>query len=55
MVVTYMLLHMYLHVAQFRYKTRKQFTNCIIREKGRDLTQPCDKSPYAHRKIQKAT
>ena len=25
------------------------------REKGRDLTQSCDKSPYTHRKIQKAT
>ena len=26
-----------------------------IREKGRDLTQPYDKRPYTHRKIQKAT
>ena len=26
-----------------------------IREKGKDLTQSCDKSPYTHRKIQKAT
>ena len=25
------------------------------REKGRDLTQSYDKSPYTHRKIQKAT
>ena len=25
------------------------------REKRRDLTQSCDKSPYTHRKIQKAT
>ena len=25
------------------------------REKGRDLTQSCDKSPYSDRKIQKAT
>ena len=23
------------------------------REKGRDLTQSCDKSPYTHRKIKK--
>ena len=27
----------------------------IIREKGRDLTQSCDKNPYTHRIIQKAT
>ena len=27
----------------------------IRREKGRDLTQSCDKSPFTHRKIQKAT
>ena len=27
----------------------------LIREKGRDLTQSCDKNPYTHRKIQKAT
>ena len=27
----------------------------ISREKGRDLTQSYDKSPYTHRKIQKAT
>ena len=26
-----------------------------VREKGRDLTQSYDKSPYTHRKIQKAT
>ena len=26
-----------------------------IREKGRDLTQSCDKIPYTHRTIQKAT
>ena len=25
------------------------------KEKGRDLTQHCDKNPYTHRKIQKAT
>ena len=25
------------------------------KSKGRDLTQSCDKSPYTHRKIQKAT
>ena len=25
------------------------------REKGRDLTQPYDKSPYTHRKIPKAS
>ena len=25
------------------------------REKGRDLTQSCDKNPYTHRTIQKAT
>ena len=25
------------------------------REKGRDLTQACDKNPYTHRTIQKAT
>ena len=25
------------------------------REKGRDLTQSCDKNPYTYRKIQKAT
>ena len=28
---------------------------CHIREKGRDLTQYCDKNPYTHRTIQKAT
>ena len=27
----------------------------FIREKGRDLTQSHDKSPYTHRKIQKAS
>ena len=27
----------------------------IWREKGRDLTQSCDKNPYTHRTIQKAT
>ena len=27
----------------------------LIREKGRDLTQSCDKNPYTHRTIQKAT
>ena len=27
----------------------------IIREKGTDLTQSYDKSPYTHRKIKKAT
>ena len=27
----------------------------IRREKGRDLTQSCDKNPYTHRTIQKAT
>ena len=27
----------------------------IFREKGRDLTQSCDKNPYTHRTIQKAT
>ena len=26
-----------------------------LREKGGDLTQPCDKNPYTHRTIQKAT
>ena len=26
-----------------------------LREKGRDLTQSCDKNPYTHRTIQKAT
>ena len=26
----------------------------VIRENGRDLTQSYDKSPYTHRKIQKA-
>ena len=26
-----------------------------VREKGRDLTQSCDKNPYTHRTIQKAT
>ena len=30
-------------------------TFVIVREKGRDLTQSCDKSPYTHRTIQKAT
>ena len=28
---------------------------CIVREKGRDLTQSYDKSPFTHRKIQKAS
>ena len=32
-------------------RTRHEFT----REKGRDLTQSCDKNPYTHRTIQKAT
>ena len=27
----------------------------ILREKGRDLTQSYDKSPFTHRKIQKTT
>ena len=27
----------------------------LTREKGRDLTQSCDKNPYTHRIIQKAT
>ena len=27
----------------------------IVREKGRDLTQSCDKNPYTQRTIQKAT
>ena len=27
----------------------------VSREKGRDLTQSCDKKPYTHRSIQKAT
>ena len=27
----------------------------VAREKGRDLTQFCDKNPYTHRTIQKAT
>ena len=26
-----------------------------LREKGRDLTQSCDKKPYTHRTIQKAS
>ena len=26
-----------------------------LREKGRNLTQSCDKSPYTHGKVQKAT
>ena len=26
-----------------------------VREKGRDLTQSCDKNPYTHRTIQKVT
>ena len=29
--------------------------NCTEREKGRDLTQSYDKSPYTDRKIQKST
>ena len=33
-----------------KYKRR-----LLLREKGRDLTQSCDKSPYTHRKIQQAT
>ena len=28
--------------------------NMMLREKGKDLTQSYDKSPYTHRKIQKA-
>ena len=35
------------------FKVRKAFH--IQREKGRDLTQSYDKSPYTHRKIQKTT
>ena len=27
----------------------------VLREKGRDLTQSCDKNPYTHRTIQNAT
>ena len=30
-------------------------TKLKVKEKGRDLTQSYDKSPYTHRKIQKAT
>ena len=37
--------------------TRKTCHSVVywLREKGRDLTQSYDKSPYTHRKIQKAT
>ena len=31
------------------------FVQYMRREKGRDLTQSCDKNPYTHSKIQKAT
>ena len=34
---------------------KKYCFTTISREKGSDLTQSCDKSPYTHRKIQKAT
>ena len=30
-------------------------TSSLPREKGRDLTQSCDKNPFTHRTIQKAT
>ena len=28
--------------------------NLVIREKGRDLTQSCDKSPYTSRNVKRA-
>ena len=32
------------------------FASCFSNiEKGRDLTQSCDKSPYTNRKVQRAT
>ena len=36
-------------------ESRKNKVHVRIREKGRDLTLSYDKSPYTHRKIQKAT
>ena len=36
-------------MSQYEFELEK------IREKGRDLTQSCDKNPYTHRTIQKAT
>ena len=35
------------------YSKSRSFRN--VGEKGRDLTQSCDKNPYTHRTIQKAT
>ena len=37
------------------FSTSTSVLNCVVREKGRDLTQSYDKSPYTNRKIQKAT
>ena len=37
------------------YKMYINIINNLVREKGRDLTQSCDKNPYTHRTIQKAT
>ena len=38
------------------YSSKKVTHNILVYgQKGDDLTQSCDKNPYTHRKIQKAT
>ena len=40
----------------YRFLLQNHFGGDLIkRERGRDLTQSYDESPYTHRKIQKAT
>ena len=45
---------LYCHPVGFELTTQLRMSQ-ILREKGRDLTQCYDKSPFTHRKIQKAT
>ena len=42
-------------VIKFICPTMLKYGLLTLREKGRDLTQSCDKNPYTHRTIQKAT
>ena len=48
------LLHCQVYLCNIRKKLYS-WQSPFLREKGRDLTQYCDKNPYTHRTIQKAT
>ena len=50
-------LYYIVHQSRRLYYCKNNVEMCIsdLREKGRDLTQSYDKSPYTDRKIQKAT